>query len=143
MQPVPSTYSLLGLALIFLSVAVLYRSFIYDSRRRYLPPGPRGWPIIGRGNTFQIDLFDNPAPTLLKWTKQYGELFYLKIGGGDFIFVNSPKAVKALFDRKGAIYSQKARMPMAGEAYTKGLNIVLMGSTQKFKVLTQCSRSAI
>jgi hypothetical protein len=126
--PAPAVY--IGVALTL--IVLVYCIFSYDSRRRYLPPGPRGWPIIG--NTFQINLFEKPAPTLLKWTKQYGDLFYLKIGGSDFIFVNSPKAVKALFDRKGAIYSDKTHMPMAGEAYTKGLNIVLMGYTQKFKV---------
>lgn len=126
--PPPAVYTVLGLTLI----ALLYRIFLYDSRRRYLPPGPRGWPIIG--NTFQMNLFDKPAPQLLKWTKQYGDLFHLKIGGSHFIFVNSPTAVKALFDRKGAIYSDKTHMPMAGDAYTKGMNIVLMGYTQKFKV---------
>jgi len=42
--------------------------------------------------------------------------------------------VKALFDRKGAIYADKPRLPMAGETYTKGMNLALMGCNERWKV---------
>jgi hypothetical protein len=61
--PPPIWYGLLSLAVIY----AFYRLFTYDSRRRHLPPGPRGWPIVP--NSFQLSFFNNPAPTLLKWTK--------------------------------------------------------------------------
>ena len=37
-----------------------------------LPPGPRGWPIIG--NTFQIPT-ENPTPVLAELADKYGEMY--------------------------------------------------------------------
>jgi hypothetical protein len=48
-------------------------------------PGPRGWPIIG--NTYQLDA--RPHRQLREWAQQYGELFQLRIGFADWVFVNS------------------------------------------------------
>jgi cytochrome P450 len=120
---------------IFLStviVVVLHLLFFYDARRRKLPPGPKGWPIIG--NTFQISLNNNPEPTLIAWAKKYGEIYYARLGSTDFIFLNSGRVVKELFDRRGSVYSDKPYMPMAGEALTRGLNLSLMPYNQRWKV---------
>ena len=39
-----------------------------------LPPGPRGWPIVG--STFQIPS-ENPTPVLTKLAEKYGEMYAL------------------------------------------------------------------
>jgi hypothetical protein len=127
---IPSPYLILLLVSI-ISVAIYTKSF-YDPRRRHLPPGPKGWPIIG--NSFQIDFEKNPAPQLVKWTKQYGEIFYLSIGGSDFVFLNSGRVVRDLMEKRGTIYSDKPDMPMAEEAYSKGLNLSMMHYNQRWKV---------
>jgi hypothetical protein len=122
--------------LIFLSIGIVigfHRIFIYDPRRRHLPKGPKGWPVVG--NTFQIDLKNNPETQLISWAKEFGEIYYLRLGASDFIFLNSGRVVKDLLDKRGSIYSDKPYLPMAGEAYTKGLNISLMPYGQKWKVL--------
>lgn len=113
-------------------VFIFYRLLIYDPRRKHLPKGPRGWPIVG--NTFQFSMTDNPEPQLIKWSKEYGEIYYLRLGASDFIFLNSGRVVKDLLDKRGNIYSDKPRLPMAGEAYTKGLNLALMRYDQRWKV---------
>jgi Cytochrome P450 len=118
-----------------LSVAIIFaihRLLFYDPRRRHLPKGPKGWPIVG--NSFQISLKKNPEYKLIEWAKQYGEIYYLRLGSSDFIFLNSGRVVKDLLDKRGSIYSDKPYMPMAGEAYTKGLNLSLMRYDQRWKV---------
>lgn len=75
--------SVLAVAIASIVVIGVYAQFFYDSRRRHLPPGPRGWPIFG--NSFQISFEKDPAPQLAKWTKEFGEIFYLSIGGSDFV----------------------------------------------------------
>lgn len=119
-------------SIVVVLVYLLYRAFVYDPKRRYLPPGPRGWPIIG--NTLQINFFGNPQPLLIDWSKKYGDLFYLRIGATDFVFVNTPKAVKDLFDKRGAIYADKPYLPMAGETLARGFNLALMGYNERWKV---------
>jgi hypothetical protein len=114
-------------------LAVVYRFLFYDSRRKHLPPGPRGWPIVG--NTFQMSSKTDPQHQLIAWAKEFGEVFYMRLGATDFIFLNSGRVVKDLLDKRGNIYSDKPRRPMAGEAYTKGLNLSLMRYDKRWKVL--------
>jgi hypothetical protein len=120
------------LGLSFLLAILTYRVFFYDSRRKHLPPGPRGWPIVG--NTFDVDMSLFPQTQLMLWAKRYGEIFYLKIASSDFIFLNSPRIVKELVDRRGNIYSDRPYLPMAGKAYTRGLNLSLMQYNDRWKV---------
>jgi hypothetical protein len=127
--PLPFVIAI-SLAVIFL----VHRVFFYDARRKHLPPGPRGWPLIG--NSFQIDLLNNPEIKLIEWAKKHGEIYYLRLGSSDFVFLNSGRVVKDLLDKRGSIYSDKPYLPMAGEAYTKGLNLALMQYNQRWKVIS-------
>jgi len=113
-------------------LVVVYRFLFYDSRRKHLPPGPRGWPIVG--NTFQMSSKKDPQHQLIAWAKEFGEMYYLRLGATDFIFLNSGRVVKDLLDKRGNIYSDKPHKPMAGEAYTKGLNLSLMRYDKRWKV---------
>ena len=120
----------ISLAIVF----IFYRLLIYDARRKHLPKGPKGWPIVD--NTFQLSMTNNPGPQLIEGAEQYGEMFYLRLGATDFIFLNSGRVVKELLDKRGSIYSDKPRLPMAGEAYTRGLNLALMRYDQRWNVVT-------
>jgi hypothetical protein len=121
------------LVIIGTSIALaLHYAIFYDSRRKHLPPSPKSWPLVG--NTFQINLKNNPNIQLMSWAKDLGEIYHLRLGASDFIFLNSPRTVKDLLDKRGNIYSDRPHLPMAGEAYTKGLNLSLMGYNQRWKV---------
>ncbi|KXJ87807.1 cytochrome P450 [Microdochium bolleyi] len=84
---------------------------ITDRRRSKLPPGPKGWPIIG--NLFDFSDSEKVRGNVISWAHKYGDVFYTKMGGTDYVWLSSPKAVKDLLDKKSAIYSSRPYMPLA------------------------------
>ncbi|KAF2462454.1 cytochrome P450 [Lineolata rhizophorae] len=93
-------------------------SSLKDSRRRHLPPGPRGLPFVG--NLF--DLADtNKMPYIVRdWAKKYGHIFYTKIGGTDYVWLSSPRAVKDLMDKRSSIYNSRPHLPLAQDVASAG-----------------------
>lgn len=85
-------------------------------------PGPRGWPIIG--SALLLDRY--PQRNLKKWHKQYGEIYKVKLFAFEWVFLNSPEAVKAILDKQSASTSDRVPFPVATEAICKGLRLVLM-----------------
>ena len=58
--------------------------------------GPAGWPWIGIGLSLPSD-----APEVFRrWTRQYGEVFKIRVGWYDWVILNSPEAVKELLDKQ-------------------------------------------
>lgn len=48
-----------------------------------------------------------------RWAREYGDVFHTKMGGTDYIWLSSPRAVKDLMDKKSAIYSSRPFLPLA------------------------------
>jgi hypothetical protein len=48
-----------------------------------------------------------------KWGLQYGDIFHLRLGQADYIYLNSPTAVKELMDKRSSKYSSRPFLPMA------------------------------
>jgi hypothetical protein len=110
------SYIHLSLALITLTlIAFLYKAVRYDKRRQYLPPMVPAWPIIN--HTF-LQQEENAPPLLQKWAHEHGEIFRTRAGTTDFIWLNSMRSVKELYDRRSAIYSSRQPMPMACDTAT-------------------------
>ncbi|KAF9072162.1 cytochrome P450 [Rhodocollybia butyracea] len=83
------------------------------SGKRGLPPGPKGWPLIG-------NIFDIPKGAMhvgyMKMAKDYGsDVLYLNMAGSPMLILNSVEAVEDLLVRRAAIYSDRPRFPMIGE----------------------------
>ncbi|OAL34607.1 hypothetical protein AYO20_06024 [Fonsecaea nubica] len=119
--PYPTTFAL---AAILLVGYVIYFAVTYDSRLKHLPPGPRGYPIIGSLPSL-VDA--SKVPEISRgWARKYGELVYTKIGGTHFIWLNSPRVVKDLMDKRGNKYSGRPYAPMvdnvSGKARTFFMN---------------------
>lgn len=127
------------LYLSFASAALGCAALIYFSRKRRsdLPPGPRGYPIVG--NIFDLtptrvwekfgefgerygtlSIPDRPKNPV--WTRSdahgfacTGGITYLNIMGQDMIILNSSKVAADLLDKKSSIYSNRPVLMMCGE----------------------------
>ncbi|KAF9218869.1 cytochrome P450 [Gyrodon lividus] len=76
------------------------------------PPGPKPLPILGN----VADLTTKELWLVAeKWAKAYGRITYLQVFGQGLVFLNTPGAAFELLDKRGAIYSDKPRLVMAGE----------------------------
>ncbi|KAJ7607961.1 cytochrome P450 [Roridomyces roridus] len=78
-----------------------------------LPPGPKGWPVLG-------NLADMPSDrqweTYNRWSKQLNsDIIHLNAAGTHLVIVSSMEAIKEIFEKRSALYSRRPRMPMINE----------------------------
>ncbi|KAK1423580.1 hypothetical protein QVD17_18884 [Tagetes erecta] len=73
------------------------------SRRKPLPPGPRGWPIIG--NMQMMDQLTHRG--LAKLSEKYGGIFHLKMGFSHTVAVCSPEIAKQVLQVQDNIFSDR------------------------------------
>ncbi|KAI0299715.1 cytochrome P450 [Multifurca ochricompacta] len=77
-----------------------------------LPPGPKGWPLIG-------NLLDIPKANFGKvyteWAMKYGKIVYADAAGQPMIIINDVDIANEILDKNGAISSDRPVMEMAGK----------------------------
>ncbi|EEB89794.1 hypothetical protein MPER_12074 [Moniliophthora perniciosa FA553] len=123
-------------AVVIFCVCVIY---LQPRRRNSLPPGPKGYPIVG--NVFQLDR-RRPWHTLVKWKKTYGDIIYLRLFNQDVIVLNSAKVAGDLLDRQAANYSNRPRL-VVGEYLTGGLFLVFLNLGTMWRSMRRASHEAL
>ncbi|KAJ7826064.1 cytochrome P450 [Mycena olivaceomarginata] len=78
----------------------------YVTRRRKLPPGPRGLPLVG--NVFDVPKTQEWLAFMEMARKYDSDIISLNLAGDTVIVLNSLSAVDALLEDKSAIYSDRA-----------------------------------
>uniref|UniRef100_A0A0W0F5Q6 Cytochrome p450 n=1 Tax=Moniliophthora roreri TaxID=221103 RepID=A0A0W0F5Q6_MONRR len=126
------------LASVLVSVCA-WHIYLKSKHPRNLPPGPKGYPIVG--NLFQLDV-DQPWHSLIEWKKTYGDIVYIRLFNQDAIVLNSAKAAGDLLDRRAANYSQRPRMPVA-ECLTGGVNIALMDHGTRWRSMRRAAHETL
>lgn len=119
----------------------MYEYVSYDKRRRQLPPGPRGLPIIG--SMLKLRDPDKIAEFAQELQRDYGEIAHTKIGATDYIWLSSPTVVKELMDKRGSIYSDRPRMPMAFEAVSNQRRQFFMPYGDRWRSVRRVSHAAL
>ncbi|KAF9058825.1 cytochrome P450 [Rhodocollybia butyracea] len=92
------------------SLYVLYR--IRSGRKRQLPPGPKGWPILGnllelRGDTPIWEIFDSMKD-------KYGPIVYMNLAGVNVVILNTKESANELMDRRSTNYSDRPKTIVGG-----------------------------
>ncbi|KAI3813590.1 hypothetical protein L1987_18317 [Smallanthus sonchifolius] len=72
-------------------------------RRKPLPPGPRGWPIIG--NMLMMDQLTHRG--LANLAEKYGGLLHLKMGFSHTVAVSSPEVARQVLQVQDNIFSNR------------------------------------
>ncbi|KAK9784135.1 putative O-methylsterigmatocystin oxidoreductase [Seiridium cardinale] len=94
-------------------------------------PGPKGLPLIG--NTHQLGRY--PHRKYLEWSAQYGELFKVQMGLQNWVFLNTPEAVRDILDRQSAATSGRPGMPVVSDLISGGQRFLLMTYTPRWRKL--------
>ncbi|WJX37998.1 flavonoid 3',5'-hydroxylase [Trifolium repens] len=81
----------IGISLFIFLISHFSISLILKNTSKNLPPGPKGWPILG----VLPHLGTMPHVTLANMAKKFGPIMYLKMGTCDTIIASSPKAARA------------------------------------------------
>ncbi|KAF5345377.1 hypothetical protein D9757_013390 [Collybiopsis confluens] len=88
----------------------LYKIFFSQERSYPLPPGPRGWPIIGNA----LDMPRTHAwRTFAEWGASWGPLMSIKVLGTPFVIVNDPEIADELLSKTGSLYADRPTIQMA------------------------------
>ncbi|KAG1876537.1 cytochrome P450 [Suillus subalutaceus] len=96
---------------------------VFNKNATSYPPGPRGWPLVGNIQDMpQI----KPWLTFTEWGKKYGAISHVEVLGHHIIVLNSVKSAVDMLDKKGALYSDRPVLPMAGELVGWKSTLVLL-----------------
>ncbi|KAI0030141.1 cytochrome P450 [Vararia minispora EC-137] len=127
-QNISSSSPLASVAAVFSSLLAVYYIIRYvRSPWRSLPPGPRGYPIIGSA----LDFLDKKR--FFATCKSYGDIAYLNLAGQPTIILNTQKAAVELLDRRAAHFSGRPRLISAHELLGGGLLFAMEGYNARWK----------
>ncbi|KAJ4413906.1 hypothetical protein N0V82_008261 [Gnomoniopsis sp. IMI 355080] len=66
-------------------------------------PGPPGLPIVGN----LLELKNGHVPKIAEWTKKYGDVIRVSLGGREAVFINSHKALAKTVIQQGPAYQSR------------------------------------
>lgn len=92
-----------------------------------------------------MDLADgDKVPGIIRgWAREYGPIVYTKMGGTDYIWLNSPEVVKELMDKRGSKYSSRPYLPMAFDATSGQKRQFFMPYGEQWRNIRRVSHGAL
>ncbi|KAI9067667.1 cytochrome P450 [Trametes sanguinea] len=102
----------------FTILATLHIAFLVSlvvwrfHRPSSLPPGPRGWPIIG--NALQIP-GTHQHVKFAEWARQWGDVMSVSLFGRPMIILNSATHAMEVLEKRSAISCSRYCTPVAGD----------------------------
>ena len=127
--------------LIFLVIFLLIYLYTqkHSTDKSHRVPSPPGLPLIG--NTLQLS--SQPHLQFLKWARQYGEIYRVRLGLMDWYMLNSPEAVKEILDKQSALTSSRPPMPVVSDALSGGMRFLFMPYGAEWRRLRAASHKLL
>ncbi|KAI4368650.1 hypothetical protein MLD38_017185 [Melastoma candidum] len=126
---------LAALALFFITRTLVKSLVLSRLSSRKLPPGPKGWPLLGA-----LPLLGNmPHVALASLAKRYGPVMYLKMGTCDMVVASTPDSARAFLKTLDVNFSN--RPPNAGATHLAydSQDMVFAGYGPRWKLLRKLS----
>ncbi|XP_070558160.1 cytochrome P450 2F3-like [Ptychodera flava] len=98
-----------GLLLTFALAVVAWfylRPKLHGKKKYNLPPGPKGWPIVGM--LFKIGT--QPQRQFLEMSEKFGKIFSMKVGSQTVVVLNGYQAVKEALVDKAQFFSGRPEL---------------------------------
>ncbi|KAM0328704.1 hypothetical protein ACHAQA_005117 [Verticillium albo-atrum] len=129
---------LLALFVFLVVVSTLLARRLARSKGSY-PPGPKGLPLIGNAH----QLGTNPHRQLQVWARQYGELVSVRLGWENWVLVNSPGAVREIFDKQSAVTSGRAASPVLCDTLSGRNRLLLLNYGARWRTFRAVVHKAL
>ncbi|KAK7268830.1 hypothetical protein RIF29_21539 [Crotalaria pallida] len=122
--------------LIFLITHLSFRSIQLNHHKRKLPPGPRGWPVLGA-----LPLLGTmPHVTLSNLAKKYGPVMYLKMGTNhNMVVASTPAAARAFLKNLDQNFSNRPTNGASNHLAYESQDMVFAEYGPRWKLLRKLS----
>ncbi|KAK7316643.1 hypothetical protein RJT34_00258 [Clitoria ternatea] len=123
----------IGVALLIFFISHISIHYLISRNRsqKLLPPGPRGWPILGA-----LPLLGTmPHVTLTNMAKKFGPIMFLKMGTCDTVVASSPEAAKAFLKTLDNNFSNRPTIAGATHLGYNSQDLVFADYGPKWKLL--------
>ncbi|KAF2688363.1 O-methylsterigmatocystin oxidoreductase [Lentithecium fluviatile CBS 122367] len=117
-----------ALCFIILLAAAALQYSLRDNRLAKID-GPKGRPFVGIG----LSLPPNATRKLREWAQQYGEVYKIRIGWYYWVVLNSPEAIKEVFDRQVCLHNAHNMPAPMGELVVGGMRMLTMPYGPKWR----------
>ncbi|KAL4266770.1 cytochrome P450 family protein [Pleurotus pulmonarius] len=110
--------------IVFALILALAGCYRLRAVRLPLPPGPKGYPVIG--NLFDMP-FEQQWVKYREWAKRYNsDIIHLRVLGNSIVVLNSQKAANDLLSVRSRLYSDRSVSTMINELLGWGGMVSLM-----------------
>ncbi|XP_041339218.1 cytochrome P450 2J2-like [Pyrgilauda ruficollis] len=109
--------------LIFLFIFLLVADYMKSRNPKNFPPTPFRLPFLG--HVYLLD-FKDPAATVQRLHKRYGDIFGIQMGSMKFVIINGMRLVKEVLVNQGDKFMDRPDIPIDKEIFSK---IGLISST--------------
>ncbi|KAI0793050.1 cytochrome P450 [Irpex lacteus] len=117
-------------ALTFFYIA--HRVYHVGKREGYLPPGPPTLPILGNVHIFPR-FFAHFR--FSEWSREYGDIYSLKVGSKNVIVISSAAAFREIIDKNSGVTADRPPNHFADTVTSGGLNMFLARYGEKWRSL--------